>query len=31
MIQKAGQGDQAAQQWIEHFKSLAQYIGVTVQ
>jgi hypothetical protein len=31
MVNKAQAGDKAAQQWVEHFKDLGQYLGVTVQ
>jgi hypothetical protein len=31
MSRKAGVGDQRAQKWVEHFKNLAHYLGVTVQ
>ena len=31
MVKKAGLGDQTAKHWLEHFTSLAHYIGVTVQ
>jgi alpha-amylase/alpha-mannosidase (GH57 family) len=31
MVKKAGLGDQTAKHWLEHFDSLAHYIGVTVQ
>jgi hypothetical protein len=29
--QKAKEGDAAAQKWVEHFKNLGQYLGVSVQ
>jgi hypothetical protein len=31
MVSKAQAGDQPAQKWVEHFRNLGQYLGVTVQ
>jgi hypothetical protein len=31
MIKKAGDGNQTSQKWVEHFRNLAYYLGITVQ
>ena len=31
MNKRANSGDQAAQKWVEHFRNLGRYLGVTVQ